>query len=274
MRLWTVTIFVQADIIISWCRWYWWFICTENSRDYRWCSFFIQKPRFLKLGLSIFSLTSIIIFLFCVHNFSFEGGYDLLGRTKDQIRTTEQVNAAMITCQTLKLDGLVIIGGMSNKALTAPWFCHQYNESGFSFVIVGVTSNTDAAQLAETFATSNCSTKVTDMSIVMHTPNLDFHLMCECLWVDWFYNLLGYLSIFYEKMFLHTNWCIYLVVIHSLSMAKTQALGQVVGVPVTLNGDLKNQFVEANVGFDTICKVWNMLNLSSKYGSFSYSELW
>ena len=30
---------------------------------------------------------------------------------------------------------------------------------------------------------------------------------------------------------------------------------QVVGVPVTLNGDLKNQFVETNVGFDTICKV-------------------
>ncbi|RWW73362.1 hypothetical protein BHE74_00018773 [Ensete ventricosum] len=30
---------------------------------------------------------------------------------------------------------------------------------------------------------------------------------------------------------------------------------QVVGVPVTLNGDLKNQFVETDVGFDTICKV-------------------
>jgi 6-phosphofructokinase len=30
---------------------------------------------------------------------------------------------------------------------------------------------------------------------------------------------------------------------------------QVVGVPVTLNGDLKNQFVETTVGFDTICKV-------------------
>jgi hypothetical protein len=30
---------------------------------------------------------------------------------------------------------------------------------------------------------------------------------------------------------------------------------QVVGVPVTLNGDLKNQFVEIIVGFDTICKV-------------------
>ncbi|KAF2310274.1 hypothetical protein GH714_007537 [Hevea brasiliensis] len=95
-----------------------------------------------------------------------QGGYDLLGRTKDQIRTTEQVNAALTTCKDLKLDGLVIIGG--------------------------VTSNTDAAQLAETFAEAKCPTKV-------------------------------------------------------------------VGVPVTLNGDLKNQFVETNVGFDTICKVNSQL---------------
>lgn len=95
-----------------------------------------------------------------------QGGYDLLGRTKDQIRTTEQVNAALAACKTLKLDSLVIIGG--------------------------VTSNTDAAQLAETFAEAKCPTKV-------------------------------------------------------------------VGVPVTLNGDLKNQFVEANVGFDTICKVNSQL---------------
>ncbi|KAG9134234.1 hypothetical protein Leryth_019178 [Lithospermum erythrorhizon] len=95
-----------------------------------------------------------------------QGGYDLLGRTKDQIRTTEQVKAAMAACTALKLDGLVIIGG--------------------------VTSNTDAAQLAETFAVEKCPTKV-------------------------------------------------------------------VGVPVTLNGDLKNQFVETNVGFDTICKVNSQL---------------
>lgn len=40
-----------------------------------------------------------------------QGGYDLLGRTRDQIRTTEQVNAAMTACQALKLDALVIIGG-------------------------------------------------------------------------------------------------------------------------------------------------------------------
>jgi len=33
------------------------------------------------------------------------------------------------------------------------------------------------------------------------------------------------------------------------------SIEQVVGVPVTLNGDLKNQFVETTVGFDTICKV-------------------
>ncbi|KAG5390667.1 hypothetical protein IGI04_032208 [Brassica rapa subsp. trilocularis] len=95
-----------------------------------------------------------------------QGGYDLLGRTKDQIRTTEQVNAALKACIDLKLDGLVIIGG--------------------------VTSNTDAAHLAEFFAEAKCSTKV-------------------------------------------------------------------VGVPVTTNGDLKNQFVEANVGFDTICKVNSQL---------------
>ncbi|MQL69626.1 hypothetical protein Taro_001938 [Colocasia esculenta] len=96
----------------------------------------------------------------------FVGGFDMLGRTKDQIRTTEQVNAALTACQNLKLDGLVIIGG--------------------------VTSNTDAAQLAETFAGAKCQTKV-------------------------------------------------------------------VGVPVSLNGDLKNQFVETNVGFDTICKVNSQL---------------
>uniref|UniRef100_A0A0D9XC75 Phosphofructokinase domain-containing protein n=1 Tax=Leersia perrieri TaxID=77586 RepID=A0A0D9XC75_9ORYZ len=95
-----------------------------------------------------------------------QGGFDFLGRTVDQIHTTEQVNAAMSTCCDLDLDGLVLIGG--------------------------VTSNSDAAQLAETFANHNCKTKV-------------------------------------------------------------------VGVPVSLNGDLKNQFVETTVGFDTVCKVNSQL---------------
>lgn len=38
-------------------------------------------------------------------------------------------------------------------------------------------------------------------------------------------------------------------------MTKREFSGQVVGVPVTLNGDLKNQFVETDVGFDTVCMV-------------------
>ncbi|GJN16551.1 hypothetical protein PR202_gb03570 [Eleusine coracana subsp. coracana] len=95
-----------------------------------------------------------------------QGGFDLLGRSIDQIRSTMQLNAAMTTCRSLNLDGLVIIGG--------------------------VTSNSDAAQLAETLVQNNCKTKV-------------------------------------------------------------------VGVPVSLNGDLKNQFVETTVGFDTVCKVNSQL---------------
>ncbi|KAL0002314.1 hypothetical protein SO802_016095 [Lithocarpus litseifolius] len=68
-----------------------------------------------------------------------KSGYDLLGRTKDQIKTTEQVNSTLNACKELKLDGLVIIGG--------------------------VTSNTDAAQLAETFAVAKCPTKVNSQLI-------------------------------------------------------------------------------------------------------------
>jgi len=55
----------------------------------------------------MFLLFSILTYLVC----SFQGGFDLLGRSIDQIRTTKQVNAAMTTCRSLNLDGLVIIGG-------------------------------------------------------------------------------------------------------------------------------------------------------------------
>ncbi|KAG6699723.1 hypothetical protein I3842_08G079400 [Carya illinoinensis] len=131
----------------------------------------IHNPKSTLLGFlggseGLFAKTTLEITDEVLSTYKNQGGYDLLGRTKDQIRTTEQVNAALISCQDLKLDGLVIVGG--------------------------VTSNTDAAQLAETFAEEKCATKV-------------------------------------------------------------------VGVPVTLNGDLKNQFVEANVGFDTITKVNSQL---------------
>jgi len=39
----------------------------------------------------------------------------LLGRTVDQIRTTEQINAAKATCCDLNLDGLIIIGGETRE---------------------------------------------------------------------------------------------------------------------------------------------------------------
>ncbi|CAI9270278.1 unnamed protein product [Lactuca saligna] len=131
----------------------------------------IHNPKSILLGFlggseGLFAQKTLEITDDVLATYKNQGGYDLLGRTKDQIRTTEQVNSAMAACNALKLDGLIIVGG--------------------------VTSNTDAAQLAETFAEAKCSTKV-------------------------------------------------------------------VGVPVTLNGDLKNQFVEANVGFDTICKVNSQL---------------
>nr|CAB3447715.1 unnamed protein product [Digitaria exilis] len=51
-----------------------------------------------------------------------QGGYDMLGRTKDQIRTTEQVNGAMASCKALKLDALVnsqLISNMCTDALSA-----------------------------------------------------------------------------------------------------------------------------------------------------------
>jgi len=54
---------------------------------------------------------------------------------------------------------------------------------------------------------------------------------------------------FYFTLVSVFNFCINLLIMVIVIM-------QVVGVPVTLNGDLKNQFVETNVGFDTISKVY------------------
>ncbi|KAL8233125.1 hypothetical protein R6Q57_002903 [Mikania cordata] len=48
------------------------------------------------------------------------------------------------------------------------------------------------------------------------------------------------------------------------------ALSKVVGLPVTLNSDLKNQFVEAIFGFDTICKVNSQLISSDALSAEKY----
>ncbi|KAL3684098.1 hypothetical protein R1sor_002120 [Riccia sorocarpa] len=101
-----------------------------------------------------------------VNTYRNQGGFDMLGRTKDQLRSLQQINDARAACETLKLDALVLVGGCG--------------------------TNSDAAQLAETFAAQGCSTKI-------------------------------------------------------------------IGVPVTIDGDLKNQFIETDVGFDTTCKVYSQL---------------
>ncbi|EFJ20412.1 hypothetical protein SELMODRAFT_108705 [Selaginella moellendorffii] len=95
-----------------------------------------------------------------------QGGYDLLGRTKDQIKSVQQVDDARAACEAMKLDGIVLIGGCG--------------------------TSTDAAHLAENFAATECRTKV-------------------------------------------------------------------IAVPATIDGDLKNPFVETDVGFDTVCKVNSQL---------------
>ncbi len=92
-----------------------------------------------------------------------QGGFDLLGSGRTKIETAEQLVAAEATVNSLRLDGLIIVGGDD--------------------------SNTNAAVLAERFAASGCKTSV-------------------------------------------------------------------VGVPKTIDGDLKNQHIEISFGFDSACKVY------------------
>lgn len=92
------------------------------------------------------------------------GGFDLIGSGRTKIETDEQLKASLITVQSLRLDGLIIIGGDD--------------------------SNTNAALLAEFFLANGSQTKV-------------------------------------------------------------------VGVPKTIDGDLKNAYVEVSFGFDTACKIYS-----------------
>ena len=94
------------------------------------------------------------------------GGFDLIGSGRTKIETEEQLNKSLKCVSSLKLDGLVVIGGDD--------------------------SNTNAAILAEYFTKHGCTTKV-------------------------------------------------------------------IGVPKTIDGDLKNQNVEISFGFDTACKIYSEL---------------
>ncbi|MFN0065935.1 MAG: diphosphate--fructose-6-phosphate 1-phosphotransferase [Chlamydiales bacterium] len=91
------------------------------------------------------------------------GGFDLIGSGRTKIESEEQIAASLQTVQSMKLDGIVIIGGDD--------------------------SNTNAAVLAEYFLEHGCTTRV-------------------------------------------------------------------IGVPKTIDGDLKNEYVETSFGFDTAAKVY------------------
>lgn len=93
-----------------------------------------------------------------------QGGFDLIGSGRDKIEKIESLQAAKKTVESLKLDGLVIIGGDD--------------------------SNTNAAFLAEYFKSTGCQTNV-------------------------------------------------------------------VGIPKTIDGDLKNEDIEISFGFDTACKTYS-----------------
>lgn len=70
------------------------------------------------------------------------GGFDMLGSGRLKIETAEQFAAALMTCKSLKLDGLVIIGGddsNTNAALLAKYF----RENECSTTVVGIPKTID-----------------------------------------------------------------------------------------------------------------------------------
>lgn len=193
----------------------------------------------------------------------------MLGRTKDQIRSTEQVNAAMAACKTLKLDALIIVGGIDYATFYGSLWIFQHKLARahkHTYILTcaltfeGVTSNTDAAQLAETFTEAKCQTKV-----CMSWGSSLYLIHCYLIWM----NNLTFFQVFLQ--YSNINLCILFSILSShcgrFILSDCPFL-QVVGVPVTLNGDLKNQFVETNVGFDTICKVLVQLCQSFERNSF------
>ena len=104
-------------------RWHRGAVCKQDTGDHWRCSYFLQEPGLVHL-LSPDSVYVSVIINSDTWSVSFcEGGFDLLGRSIDQIRTTKQVNSAMATCRSLNLDGLVIIGGKLIKFLTKSGDC-------------------------------------------------------------------------------------------------------------------------------------------------------
>lgn len=89
---------------------------------------------FLNGPAGIMSGTYTVIDDDMMDHFRNTGGFDMLGSGRDKIESEGQMRASMEVCTTLRLDGLIVIGGDD--------------------------SNTNAAILAEYFVANGCSTKV------------------------------------------------------------------------------------------------------------------
>ena len=108
------------------------------------------------------------------------GGFDMIQSGRNKIEKDEEYAGSLKICNTLKLDGLVVIGGDD--------------------------SNTNACLLADHFLKNNCPTKV-------------------------------------------------------------------IGCPKTIDGDLKNEFIEVSFGFDTACKTYSELIGNFAFHFIYYSTL-
>jgi diphosphate--fructose-6-phosphate 1-phosphotransferase len=78
-------------------------------------------------------------------SFRNQGGYHMLGRSVDKIRTATGQAAALATCTSLKLDGLVLVGGTftnTDAAHLAEYFA-AHQQPGSRTAVIGVPATID-----------------------------------------------------------------------------------------------------------------------------------
>lgn len=91
-----------------------------------------------------------------------QGGFDMLGRSSEQIKTDEQLLASLSTCQQLQLDGLVLVGGrhtLTDTATLAEYFAAE--KSTTSVIVVPTSMERDIRHpLVETTIGFDTGTRV------------------------------------------------------------------------------------------------------------------
>ena len=71
-----------------------------------------------------------------------QGGYDILGRSVDQIKTPKQVQACQASCQAFGLDGLVLIGG-THTASNAAALAETFENNGVKTRVIAAPAGID-----------------------------------------------------------------------------------------------------------------------------------